>query len=477
MSTSKYKLKIGLFGVGLEAYWSQFDGLKDRLESYLKTVEGMVSASDAEICNLGMVDTPERAVEAGHEFRRQDVDLIFLYVTTYAVSSTILPVVRRANVPVVILNLAPEKAISYKEFNALKDRTKMTGEWLAYCSACPIPEIINVFNRAGIQAHQVTGFLSDEEITRPEISDWIEAAKVMHSMAHNRLGLMGNYYGGMLDIYTDLTQQLIQFGGHIELLEVDELTQLRREVDAKDIPGRIREIKELFDVREDCREDDLSESARTSLALDAMVKKHDLGSLAYYYKGTDNENGDTIATIIVGNSMLTAKGIPVAGEYEVKNVQAMKILDLLGCGGSFTEYYAMDYEDDIVLMGHDGPVHVTIAEGKVKIKPLEVYHGKVGRGLSVEMSVKYGQVTLLSVVDQPDGQLMLLMATGTSEPGPILEIGNTNSRYRFDIGAREFVEKWNSYGPAHHCAIGVGDVTPILEKLGKLLDMKTVRVC
>ncbi|XOV91039.1 MAG: arabinose isomerase [Bacteroidota bacterium] len=477
MMAKQYKLKIGLFGVGLEAYWSQFNGLKDRLESYLKTVEGMVSASNAEICNLGMIDTPERALEAGHEFRKEDVDLIFLYVTTYAVSSTILPVVRRANVPVVILNLAPEKAINYKQFNALKDRTKMTGEWLAYCSACPIPEIINVFNRAGIQAHQVTGFLSDEKITRPEIREWIGAAKVMHSMAHNRLGLMGNYYGGMLDIYTDLTQQLIQFGGHIELIEVDELTQLVKEVDPKSIPERVEEIKELFDVREDCNEDDLAASARTSLALEALVKRHDLGSLAYYYKGVDNENGDTIATIIVGNSMLTAKGVPVAGEYEVKNVQAMKILDLLGCGGSFTEYYAMDYEDDIVLMGHDGPGHVTIAEGKVKIKPLDVYHGKVGRGLSVEMSVRYGKVTLLSVVDQPDGQLMLLMAVGESEPGPILEIGNTNSRYRFDIGAREFVEKWNSYGPAHHCAIGVGDVTPILEKLGKLLDMKTVRVC
>lgn len=477
MTKTQYKLKIGLFGIGLEAYWSQFDGLKSRLESYLKIVEGMVSASDAEICNLGMIDTPQRALEAGHEFRRRDVDLIFLYVTTYAVSSTVLPVVKRANVPVIILNLAPEPAIDYQQFNTLKDRTKMTGEWLAYCSACPVPEIINVFNRANIAVHQVTGFLSDEKVARVEIMEWIEAAKVKHSMSHNRMGLMGNYYGGMLDIYTDLTQQLIQFGGHIELIEVDELTQLRKEVEISRVPKRVKEIKALFDVREDCSEDDLLESARTSLALDSLVKKHDLGSLAYYYKGVNNENGDTIASIIVGNSMLTANGIPVAGEYEVKNVQAMKILDLIGCGGSFTEYYAMDYEDDIVLMGHDGPGHVTIAEGKVKIKPLEVYHGKVGRGLSVEMSVRYGKVTLLSVVDQPDGQLMLLMATGESESGPILEIGNTNSRYRFEIGAKQFVENWNKYGPAHHCAIGVGDVTGILEKLGKLLNMKTIRIC
>jgi L-arabinose isomerase len=155
----------------------------------------------------------------------------------------------------------------------------------------------------------------------------------------------------------------------------------------------------------------------------------------------------------------------------------MKILDTLGCGGSFTEYYAMDYQDDVVLMGHDGPGHMKIAEGKVKVKPLNVYHGKVGKGLSVEMSVKHGPVTLLSVVQQANGELMLLAANGESVPGPILELGNTNSRYRFSIGARNFVEAWNSYGPAHHCAIGTGDVTGILEKLGKLLKMKYVKVC
>ena len=220
-------------------------------------------------------------------------------------------------------------------------------------------------------------------------------------------------------------------------------------------------------MQPDCSPEELERAARTSVAMDRLVAEHDLGSLAYYYMGTGNPaNEDAISSIILGNSLLTARGIPVAGEHEIKNVQAMKIMDSFGVGGSFTEYYAMDYNDDVVLMGHDGPGHIAIAQGKTKVRPLEVYHGKVGRGLSVEMSVKHGPVTLLSVVQTVDGQLKLLVAEGESVAGPILEIGNTNSRYRFPIGAARFVESWNAHGPAHHCAVGVGHIAGKIEKLG-----------
>ena len=216
----------------------------------------------------------------------------------------------------------------------------------------------------------------------------------------------------------------------------------------------------------------------TSVALDQLVEKHHLGSLAYYYMGTGNPaNEDAISSIILGNSLLTTRGIPVAGEMEIKNVQAMKIMDTFGVGGSFTEYYAMDFNDDVVLMGHDGPGHIAIAQGKTKVRPLQVYHGKVGRGLSVEMSVKHGPVTLLSVVQTADGKLKLLTAEAESVAGPILEIGNTNCRYRFAIGARKFVESWNAQGPAHHCAVGIGNIAEKINKLGKLLNMQTVRIC
>jgi len=471
-------LKIGLFGIGLDAYWQQFDGLKERLEGYLTTVNNKLSAIHPEIINLGLIDTAEKAFEAGSRFRKEDVDLIFLYVTTYALSSTVLPVVQRAKVPVIILNLSPEASIDYERFNQMSDRTKMTGEWLAFCSACPVPEIANVFNRTGIKFHQITGMLNDDPECWNEVTEWVEAAKVAHTMAYNRLGCMGHYYSGMLDIYTDLTQQYATFGGHIELIEVDELASLRKEVSSEEISVRINKFDHLFDVQEDCTIEELERAARTSVALDKLVDKYNLGSIAYYYKGEGNfDNEDTISSIILGNSMLTARGIPVAGEYEIKNAQAMKIMDTFGAGGSFTEYYAMDFAADVVLMGHDGPGHIAIAEGKTKVRPLKVFHGKVGRGLSVEMSVKNGPVTLLSVVEQAGGKLILLVAEGESVPGPILEIGNTNSRYKFSLGARKFVNDWNSYGPAHHCAVGVGHIASKISKLGQLLNINVVQVC
>lgn len=474
----KYILKIGLFGIGLDAYWPQFKGLRQRLEEYLKEVSEKLRSFNADIINLGLIDNPADAVDAGHNFRKADVDIIFLYVTTYALSSTVLPVVQRAKVPVIILNLAPENAIDYKSFNNLGDRTRMTGEWLANVSACPVPEIANVFLRAGIRFHQITGVLHGDNEVWEEVREWVEAASVANRMAHNRLGCMGHYYGGMLDVYTDLTLQLAAFGGHIEMLEVDELSSLRKQVTENELEDHISQFRKEFDIDSGCSDEDIRQAARTSVALEKMIIAHDLGSLAYFYSGTGcHDNEESISTIILANSLLTSKGIPVAGEYEIKNVQAMKIMDSFGSGGSFTEFYALDFNDNVVLMGHDGPGHIAIAQGKTKVRPLEVYHGKVGRGLSVEMSVSHGDITILSVVQKADGKLLLLVAEGESVPGPILEIGNTNSRYKFPIGVKNFVNTWNSYGPAHHCAAGTGHIASKIDKLGKLLDLEVVKVC
>ena len=478
MKSEPHHLRIGLFGIGLEAYWPQFEGLKDRLEGYIQQVAGRFDHKNVEVVNLGLIDSTEKAFEAGHAFRRADVDMIFLHVTTYALSSTVLPVVQRAKVPIIILNLQPTAAIDYQSFNRLGNRTKMTGEWLAYCSACPVPEIANAFNRARIGFHQVTGTLEESSKAWTEIDEWIEAAKVAHAMSHNRLGLMGHYYNGMLDIYTDTTRQISYFGGHIEIIEVEELAAIRRDASRAEIDAKLEEFKRVFDIQPDCPQEELERAATTSVALDRLVAAKNLGSLAYYHMGSGNaENEDVMSSVILGTSLLTGRGIPVAGEYEVKNAQAMKIMDTFGAGGSFTEYYAVDFNEDIVLMGHDGPGHLRIGEGKTKVRPLDVYHGKVGKGLSVEMSVKHGPVTLLSVVEYADGSLKLLIAEGESVPGPILEIGNTNSRYRFEIGASAFIEKWNAQGPAHHCAVGVGHIASKLRKLAHLLDMEVVQVC
>lgn len=470
-------LRIGLFGIGLDTYWDQFDGLQDRLTGYVDFVNNKLMDFGAEVVNLGLIDNTQKAFKAGDDFRKADVDIIFLYATTYALSSTVLPVVRKINVPVIILNLNPSAAIDYNTFNQLKDRVTMTGEWLAFCGSCPIPEVTSVLKSAGIKFHQITGTLHDEKVWT-KAREWVEAAKVAHIMSRNILGLMGNYYSGMLDIYANLRLHCATFGGHMEVIEVDELSGIRETVTAEEIDRKLNEFNEVFFIESDCATAELDRAAQTAVALDKLVNKYQLGSLAYYHKGVGvaaNEN--IMSSVILGNSLLTANGIPVAGEYEVKNAQAMKIMDSFGAGGSFTEYYAMDFNDDVVLMGHDGPCHPRIAEGKIKVKPLKVYHGKVGQGLSVEMSVAHGKVTLFSVVETPDGKILFLVAEAESVPGPILEIGNTNSRYRFSIGATQFVEKWNEQGPAHHCAVGRGHIASKIKKLGDLLGIITVVIC
>ncbi len=477
MNIEYKRLRVGLISLGLEAYWEQFDGLQARLMGYLSEIQQRISNPGRDIVNLGLVDTQKNAIDVGHACRRNDIDILLICVGTYALSATVLPVILRAKVPIVFLNLQPTAAINYAEFNRMESRTAMTGEWLAYCSSCPIPEIANVLGRLDIPFRQVTGMLHNDPECWQEVEEWLCAAEVTRSLAHSRLGLMGHYYSGMLDIATDLAQVSGRFGIYVENLEVEELSGLRESVTDEAIQEKMSTFRDFFEIGEDCSTEELTRAARTGVALDRFVEKNELDLLAYFYKGSGfAEIEDTISSIILGTSMLTGRGVPVAGEYEVKNVIAMKMMDLLGAGGSFSEYYAMDFTSDLVLMGHDGPGHIGIAQNRIKVRPLQVYHGKVGKGLSVEMSVKHGPITLLSVVEDKEHGFKFVVAEGDSVAGQILEIGNTNGRYRFALGARRFVEQWSSHGPAHHCAIGLGHVARQLEKVAALLGLGFAQV-
>ncbi|MDA3924030.1 MAG: L-fucose/L-arabinose isomerase family protein [Kiritimatiellae bacterium] len=468
-------MKAGIFSIGLDTYWDQFDGLLDNLNGYHAEIRDRIAGMGVDMVDAGMVDNVGKAAAAADLFKKEDVEIIFLFISTYALSSTVLPVVQKVKVPVVMLNLQPVAQLDYAKFNAIGDRGVMTGVWLEHCQSCSVPELACVFNRAGIDYHIVTGYLQEEE-SWTEIREWVDAARVAAGMRTNRVGILGHYYCGMLDVYTDITQQASVFGSHFEIVEMCELYSLRNKVSGDEVAEKMIEFHERFDVSAECEEAELERAAKTSVALDKLIAKHDLGSMAYYYEGS-GEYENIVTSVIAGNTLLTGRNIPVAGECEIKNAMAMKIMDLFGAGGSFSEFYLSDYVDDVVYLGHDGPAHMAIAEGRVGLVPLSVYHGKPGKGLSIQMTVKHGPVTILSVVQRGDGSVCLQVAEGESVPGPILQIGNTNSRYKFSIGAKQFMNDWSTGGPAHHCAIGVGHIGDKLEKLVALLGIEVNRVC
>ena len=472
------KTTVGIFGIGLDTYWDQFDGLKERLERYQQIIVDKMSLdSNIEIIDGGLVDNPVRAKEVGELFQEKKISALFLYISTYALSHTVLPVLQKVDVPSISLNLQPVAAIDYDAFNNLNDRGLMTGEWLANCQACSVPEIANICNTADLNYDIVTGYLEEKEAW-DEIYSYLAAIDVKVRLSNTRIGILGHYYNGMLDVYTDVTRAAIVFGVHFELLEIDSLKALRDNVSETQIKQKIDEFNALFSVSPECEKEEIIRAAHTSCALDALIKGNDLGALAYYYEGYDgNDHENIVTSVIAGNTLLTGNHVPVAGECEVKNVIAMKILDLLQAGGSFAEFYAMDFNDDVVLWGHDGPAHPAIAEGEVSLVPLPIYHGKPGKGLSIQMSVKNGPVTLFAYVQGRAGSSFLLVAEGEAVEGPSLQIGNTNSRYKFPIGARAFVDKWSKQGPSHHSAIGVGHVASSIEKLSTLLGIPCVRIC
>jgi L-arabinose isomerase len=502
MSSNRVNCKVGLFSIGLAAYWPQFDGLRERLAGYGAFVGERMRGMGAEVVDAGMVDDQPSAVAAGDLFIREDVDLIVCYVTTYSTSSQVLPAVQRVKCPVLILNMQPTAQLNYGKTG--------TGEWLANCQACCVPEIACAFERCGIDFHTVTGLLGLDkqtpgavanEVTAQhpaalaaweQIGEWLAAATVQRTLQRSRIGFLGHTYPGMLDMYSDFTQQTGQLGAHIEVLEMDDLEERVNAVTLEQIEAKRQEALAIFDVSEDSPSDpiakkpkpeEMEEACRVAAGLDVLAHDFDLHGLSYYYRGVNGNLYERLgAGLILGCSLLTGRSIPCSGEGDLKNCMAMKVMDTLGVGGSYTELYAMDFEERFILMGHDGPFHIGISQGRPILRGLGLYHGKRGYGVSVEAQVKNGPVTILGLTQTRYGRLKWLCAEGWSLPGEILHIGNTNSRLRFtrnaddDFDVTEWMNKWAEQGPTHHVALGVGHVGGALEKLASLQGLEFVYI-
>jgi L-arabinose isomerase len=470
-------VRVGIFGIGLAAYWPQFDGLRERLEGYQRGIEARLEAMGAEVVSAGLVDTAQGARLAGETLASARPDLVLVYTATYATSSQVLPTVQAVDAPVVILNLQPTRTLDYEAMT--------TGEWLANCSACCVPELAGAFTRARIPYRTVTGTLEDGDPAWDVLREWLDAATAVRGLRGARLGFLGHTYPGMLDLYSDFTQVHAQTGAHVEVLEIDELVARVESADDAAIASKGEEIRATFDLA-DAGADPISGeltpevfewSARVAVGLDRLVADYELDALTYYYRGVAGNIAERVsAGLIVGNSLLTARGVPAAGEGDLKTSIAMLLLDRLGAGGSYTEFYGLDFEEEFILMGHDGPGHLAIADGRPTARALKVFHGKSGAGLSIEMKVRLGPVTILGLTQTADGELKLIAAEGESIAGPTFRIGNTNSRIRFESGPAAFFDAWCAEGPTHHVALGSGHQLSRVRKIADLLGLELVVV-
>ena len=470
--------KIGIFAVSHSTYDGQFPGLYDNLNRYHKEVIALIEKNQVEVVDFGMIDSSEGAFDAVAKMQGAGLDLVVCNMVTYATSSVFAPIIREVNIPMILTALQPLSHLDYSKASTFMQ--------LENDNICSVPEFIGVANRFGRKIHDViVGMLYNDADAQREISEWCDIAKVLHDLKGARIGLMGHTLEAMYDMHADPTAISSAFGIHVPLLEIDTVAKLYEEVSEEEIAKKIALIDREFDMPEPqsdpvtmkLTDDDKYRAARDAVALDKFVEQNKLTGLAYYYEGVEGSlNREVSTNFIVGNSILNAQGIPMCGEYDIKTCIAMLIMDRLDIGGSFAEFHPFDFAEDFILVGHDGPHHLRIADGKPILRSLKKYHGKPGSGASVEFKIKEGEITMLGITQKADGRFKFVIGEGFSKKGPIPPTGNTNTRGFFEPTTREFVKKWVMEGPTHHFALGIGHHAKTIARIADILGIEAVIV-
>lgn len=474
----KRTARIGVFAVGHSVYWDQFEGLLDNLMGYHGDFVKLLGENDVEIVDFGMVDSSEIAYKKADEIKAAGVDVIMCNMITYATSSVFAPIIRSADAPMVLVALQPLENLDYSKASTFMQ--------LENDNICSVPEFTGVATRLGKKIDDVViGCLYNDDEAKKEISRWCDIAKVLHSLKGARIGLMGHVLESMYDMHCDPTAISAAFGVHVPLLEIDDVVELYNAVEEKEIQEKIAVIDREFDmpdpksdpVTSKLTDEDKYQAAKSAVALDKFIEKYNLTGLAYYYEGMEGSvQRDVATTFIVGNSILNAQGTPMCGEFDLKTCIAMLIMDRLNIGGSFAEFHPFDFKEDFILVGHDGPHHLAIAEGKPILRSLKKYHGKPGKGASVEFKIKEGDITMLGITQTNAGNFKFVIGEGVSKKGPIPPTGNTNTRGFFEPTTKEFIKKWVMEGPTHHYALGVGHHADTIAKIAEILGIEYVIV-
>ncbi|HWR12207.1 MAG TPA: L-fucose/L-arabinose isomerase family protein [Rectinemataceae bacterium] len=470
--------RVGVLGVGHHTYWEQFEGLREVMVQKTEAFKLKLEGCAVEIVDFGLIDDSRAAYRVLEEIRKADLDLLFIDMVTYATSATFAPLVQALNIPIVLVVLQPLRAMEYARGTTFMQ--------LCNDDFCSVPEFCSVAVRMGKKTPPlVIGLREGDEEADEEIRSWCRIAHVLHDLKNARIGLMGHVLECMYDMHVDPTLMTRTFGCHVVQVEPEDIFKHYTRLGGADLAAMRTRILSFFDrpapvsdiLTSTLAETDLAVASKAAVALEMAINELDLTGLAYYYEGEEGSELRTMVTnFIVGNSLLTAAGFPMCGEFDLKTCVAMLIMDRLEIGGSFAEFHPLDFNTGSILVGHDGPHHLNIADRKPVLRSLSKYHGKPGSGAGVEFKIKEGPLTMLSVTVNAEGGLKFVIAEGESLQGAIPPTGNTNTHGYFKPDLKTFLKRWTAEGPTHHFALGIGHHGDELVKVAEALGIDYARI-
>ena len=460
------KAKVGVFAIAHGPYLPQFPQLVDEYEEQFRKFKSQLPDS-VEIIDGGVSSSKEKAMAIADKFRSADVDLVILQLLTYASSETMLPAVRDINVPVICVNIQKKRVPDYENTDI--------PTWLGELYACgAVGEAVADLERAGKRHAVITGVdEGGDPAVWAEIEDWCKAAQVRRRLRYTNLAQIGRPYPSMMDLYIDETNLYNRLGLFTKQFDWEKMWAIADDItDEAAIDAKIKEIHETFEIEGEDNEEQIREMAKYVVAFEKWVKDEQIAFVASHYDGfAKGQAGVLDSMLIPAFSMLIKQGVACAVEGDIKVAMAMSILKTISGMGQLSEMYSIDFEDDICIIGHSGSGDADISAKKPTMKIVPVFHGKTGGGYLTQFYPHLGPVTYLGITQDKDGRFKFVVAEGVNEEGPIFTFGDTNMRTRFDIGAREFCNRWSEAGPTHHMAASAGRHIDTILKVAKILDV------